>query len=113
MSKTKVKSNKGKNKNKNKTEVEMDFLLSPDGMRQFFALYAIDEEEIEACVDFFEKFVKQDLPRYLKAQKSLKTYINAAMCVGDDDLLYQRKEVLERIDQFTMDLADFRCRFND
>lgn len=101
-----------KDKDKDKTEVEMDFGLSPDGMRRFFEIYDFSEEDIEACVDFFEKFVKQDLPRYLKAQKALKTYINAAVCVGDDDLLYQRKEVLGRIDQFTMDLADFSCRFN-
>jgi len=110
MPKTKTKTSK--KKKKDKTEVEMDFQLSPDGMRRLLEIDDFSEEDIEACVDFFEKFVKQYLPRYLKAQKALKTYVNAAVCVGDDDLLYQRKEVLERIDQFTMDLADFSCRFN-
>ena len=91
----------------------MDFKVSVEGMQLFFQMGDFSEEDIEACVDFFEKFVKEDFPRYLKAQKAIRTYVNAALCVGDDDLRDQRIEVLGRIDQFMMDLADFRCRFSD
>ena len=103
---------KKQKENKEKTEVEMDFRVSPVGMQKFFEIYDFSAEDAEACVDFFEKFVVNDFPRYLKAQQALRTYVNAALCVGDDDLRDHRIEVLGRIDVFMMDLAAFSCRFS-
>ena len=113
MSKKDLKANKNKNKDKTKTKDEMDFGVSIEGMQRFLELEEFSEEEIEACVEFFEKFVHNDFPKYLKAQKTIRTYVNAVLCVGDEKLRDQRIEVLGRIDQFTIDLADFRCRFSD
>ncbi len=106
-------SKKKKKEDKDKTEVEMDFRVSPVGMQKFFEIYDFSDEDAEACVHFFDEFVKQDFPRYLKAQQALRTYVNAALCVGDDDLRDQRIEVLGRIDRFMLELAEFSCRFQE
>jgi glycyl-tRNA synthetase beta subunit len=102
-----------KSETKEKIEEEIDFHISPDGMHRFFEIYDYSAEDVEACVAFFEQFLQQDLLRFIKARQAIKTFLNAALCAGDDDLRDQRIEALGRVDTFLTDLADFRCRFND
>ena len=110
--KKEMKNKKKEMKNKD-LDLDLDFRCSVVGTERFLDIMEFNEEEIEVCVDFFEKFVKQDLPRYLKAEEALRAYVNAALCVGDDKLRERRIKLLYRIDTFLTNIADFRCRFED
>ena len=53
-------------------------------MRSFLVSEEFTEEEVEACMQFVQEFLRQELPAYMEAAKAIQRYFHTTMKLADE-----------------------------
>ncbi len=85
-------------KMKTKKTTKVDAKVWMSRMKRFLEAQSFPEEEQAACIQFIEKFAREDLLTYLKAINAIRCYFDTTMTLGDKEM---RDEHLQFCDGLT------------
>lgn len=66
-------------------------------MKNFLASEEFTEEEVEACTQFVQEFLRQELPVYLEAAKAIQRYFHTTMQLANEETRREHNKLCQEL----------------